>query len=277
MFLVSVYYYCQFFFKEKLMSYSFFEISQDNSVGIINLNNPPVNAFTLEMAKELDKILDDIAGDEAIKCVIITGNKRVFSAGADISSMENSDWEYLRELVRVGQEAFERLENMSKVVLAVIDGHCLGGAAELALACDRRFMATGKARIGLPEVKIGLMPAWGTSYRLPRLVGRSKALDLMIRGTLLSAEEALEIGLIDEMYSKEELMTKALEYANEISRGATFAISRIKKVINRSFDISFKESMLLECNSQKEVFATLDRKEGMRAFLEKRSPSFNGK
>jgi enoyl-CoA hydratase/carnithine racemase len=148
---------------------------------------------------------------------------------------------------------------------------------EFALACDRRFMAIGEGKIGLPEVKLGLMPAWGTTYRLPRLIGKSKALDLMVRGTLLNAEEAKAIGLVDEIFPQEEVMTKAMEYARSIANGATFAIGRIKRCINEGFDLSFSETMRLECDSQGEVFATQDCKEGTQAFLEKRSPKFSGR
>ncbi len=259
------------------MTYRFFELSEEDSVGIIRLNRPPVNAFNLDMAKEFDDLLDEIAKREGIRVIVITGNKKIFSAGADISLISHSEWSYLRELVEVGQRAFHKMENMPKIVIAVIEGHCMGGAMEFALACDRRFMAIGEGRIGLPEVKLGLMPAWGTTYRLPRLIGKSKALDLMIRGTLLDAEEAKAIGLVDEIFPQEQAMTKAMEYARSIANGATFAMGRIKKCINGGFDLSFSESMRLECDSQGEVFATQDCKEGTRAFLEKRNPKFMGR
>ncbi len=259
------------------MNYRFFELSQEDSVGVISLNRPPVNAFNLEMAKEFDALLDDITKRGSIRALVVTGNKKIFSAGADIGLITSSEWSYLNELVEVGQRAFQKMENMPKIVIAVIEGHCMGGAMEFALACDRRFMAIGEGKIGLPEVKLGLMPAWGTTYRLPRLIGKSKALDLIIRGTLLNAEEAKAIGLVDEILSQEEVMTKAMDYACSIAKGATFAIGKIKKCINESFDLPFSESMRLECDSQGEVFATEDCKEGTQAFLQKRSPKFIGR
>src|SRR3989304_5087500 len=267
----------QIFPKEIIMGYRFFELSEEDSVGVIRLNRPPVNAFNLEMAKEFDALLDDVAKIESIKALVVTGNKKIFSAGADIGLISSSEWNYLKELVEVGQRAFHKMESMSKMVIAVIEGHCMGGAMEFTLACDRRFMAIGDAKIGLPEVKLGLMPAWGTTYRLPRFIGKSKALDLMVKGTLLNAEEAKAIGLVDEIYPQEEVMTKAMDYARSIANGATFAIGRIKKCINVSFDLPFKESMELECNSQEEIFKTQDCREGTQAFLEKRSPKFIGK
>jgi enoyl-CoA hydratase len=259
------------------MSYRFFELSEEDSVGVVRLNRPPVNAFNLDMTKEFDTLLDEIAKRENIRALVIAGNKKIFSAGADISLISSSEWSYLRELVEVGQRAFQKMENMPKIVIALIEGHCMGGAMEFALACDRRFMAMGEGKIGLPEVKLGLMPAWGTTYRLPRLIGKSKALDLMVKGTLLNAEEAKGIGLIDDIYSQEEAMSKAMDYARSIAIGATFAMGRIKKCINEGFDLSFSETMRLECDSQGEVFATQDCKEGTQAFLEKRSPKFTGK
>ncbi len=259
------------------MSYRFFEVSHDDSVGVVRLNRPPVNAFNLEMIKEFDALLDELARIETIRAIVITGNKKIFSAGADISLINGSEWSYLKELVEVGQRAFYKMETMPKIVIAVIESHCMGGAMELALSCDRRFMAVGEAKIGLPEVKLGLMPAWGTTYRLPRLIGRSNALDLMIRGALLNAEEAKAIGLVDEILPKEEIMEKAMDYARSIAKGAAFAIGRIKSCINQGFDLTFKQSMELECNSQGEIFKTQDCKEGTQAFLEKRNPEFIGK
>ena len=259
------------------MSYRFFELSEEDSVGVVRLNRPPVNAFNLDMAKELDALLDEIAKRESVRAVVVSGNKKIFSAGADINLISSSEWTYLRELVEVGQMAFHKMESMTKIVIAVIEGHCMGGAMEFALACDRRFMAMGEGKIGLPEVKLGLMPAWGTTYRLPRLIGKSKALDLMIRGTLLNAEEAKAIGLVDEIFSQEQVMTKAVDYARSIANGATFAIGKIKKCVNQGFDLPFSETMRLECNSQGEVFATQDCKEGTQAFLHKRNPKFIGR
>lgn len=259
------------------MSYKFFELSEEDSVGVVRLNRPPVNAFNLDMAKELDTLLDEIAKRESVRAVVVAGNEKIFSAGADIGLISSGEWSYLRELVKVGQRAFQKMENMPKIVIAVIEGHCMGGAMELALSCDRRFMAMGEGKIGLPEVRLGLMPAWGTTYRLPRLIGKSKALDLMVRGTLLNAEEAKEIGLVDEVFPQEQVMAKAIDYARSIANGATFAMGRIKKCVNEGFDLSFSETMGLECDSQGEVFATQDCKEGARAFLEKRSPKFIGR
>jgi enoyl-CoA hydratase/carnithine racemase len=259
------------------MSYRFFEFSEEDSVSVVRLNRPPVNAFNLDMAKELDALLDEIAKRETTRAVVIAGNRKIFSAGADISLISSSEWTYLRELVEVGQMAFHKMESMPKIVIAVMEGHSMGGAMEFALACDRRFMATGDGKIGLPEVKLGLMPAWGTTYRLPRLIGKSKALDLMIRGTLLNAEEAKAIGLVDEIFPQGQVMSKAMDYARSIANGATFAMGKIKKCINEGFDLSFSESMRLECDSQGEVFATQDSKEGTQAFLEKRSARFIGK
>lgn len=259
------------------MSYRFFELYEEDSVGVVRLSRPPVNAFNLDMTKEFDALLDEIAKRESIRAMIVTGNKKIFSAGADIGLISSSEWSYLRELVEVGQRAFQKMENTPKIVIAVIEGHCMGGALEFALACDRRFMAIGEGKIGLPEVKLGLMPAWGTTYRLPRLVGKSKALDLMVRGTLLNAEEAQAIGLVDEIFPQEQVMSKAVDYARSIVNGATFAMGKIKKCINEGFDLSFSETMRLECDSQGEVFATQDCKEGTRAFLEKRNPKFVGR
>lgn len=259
------------------MGYEFFKLSEEGSVGVVRLNRPPVNAFNLDMAKELDVLMDDISGRGDIKAVVFTGNEKIFSAGADISSIKTNGWSYFKELIEVAQRAYLKIEDMPKIVIAAIGGHCMGGGLEFALSCDRRFMATGKAKTGLPEVKLGLMPAWGATYRLPRLIGKSRALDLMVRGNTLSAKEAKAIGLVDEIFPQEEVLARATDYALEAAGGAVFAIGKIKKCINAGFDLSFPESMRLESDSQAQILKTRDFKEGTQAFLEKRSPKFVGK
>lgn len=259
------------------MSYENVEITIEDGVGIVRMNRPPMNAFTLEMTREIDKLFTEIAGDDRIRSVVLTGNGRVFSAGADIALMQAGGWDYLRDLVEVGQRVYADIESMPKIVVAAIEGHCLGGAFEFALACDRRIMATGKASVGLPEVKLGLMPAWGTSYRLPRLVGKSRAIDMMTSGCLLKAEQALELGIMDEICPPEEVLERAVAYARGLASGPAVAIGMIKKCINESMEVPFEDAMKLECESQAVVFHTEDFREGTMAFLEKREPRFQGR
>lgn len=260
------------------MKYDFFEMSKDESgVGLVRLHRPPVNAFTLDMAKELERLVEDVLYDDGIKAVVVAGSPKAFSAGADIEMMREGGWPYLKELVAVGQRTFERIETMPKVVVAAIEGHCLGGGFEFALACDRRVMGAGRGRIGLPEVKLGLIPAWGTSYRLPRLIGKSKALDFMIRGDAVVAEEALQLGIVDEVCPQEEVVERAMGYASSIAGGALVAIASIKKLIHDSFELSFGKALGLESSLQESVHQTEDFKEGLSAFLEKRRPVFQGK
>ncbi len=153
----------------------------------------------------------------------------------------------------------------------------MGGGLELALSCDMRFMASGQGRMGLPEVKLGLMPAWGTTYRLPRMIGKQRALELMITGELLDAMEAHKIGIIDRVFSPEDFMKKTLEYAKGIAKGATYAMGKIKRCINKGIDKTLSEGLALERESQLEIFRTEDFKEGTQAFLEKREPKFKGR
>lgn len=258
------------------MNYQFYNVREKGGVGVVELNRPPVNAFTLDMVKELGKVIEDISFNESIRAVVITGNKKFFSTGADIELMNKGGWVYLKELVKAGQRVFEKIETLPYIVVAAIDGYCLGGGFELALACDRRVMSEEGASVGLPEVKLGLIPAWGSSYRLPRLLGKPKALDLMITGAVLNGKEAKELGVVDETCPKGEVVSNAMEYASALASGATVAIGKIKKCIHDGAELSFGRAMRLELSSQEVVFGTDDFKEGTQSFMEKRTPKFRG-
>lgn len=245
-------------------------------MGFVKINRPPVNALNLEAMQELSTLIEEVRADKNIKAVVISGNTRVFSAGADINMLKSSDVHYLMGFLDLCQKTLRKIEMLPKIIIAVIEGHCVGGGLELALACDFRFMAQGENKIGLAEIKIGVITPWGTTYRLPRLIGKSQALDLMITGRLLDAEEAHKIGLVDQVFPPGDIMSKALDYAKGIAKGATVAIGMAKKCVSEGMDKDFSEVLRLEREGQMRLFHTHDFKEGVEAFLEKKPPEFKG-
>ncbi len=259
------------------MGYRFFRTETTDGVAVVTIDRPPVNAFTLEMALEFGRLVEELASDDGVRAVLLRGGERAFSAGADLEEMKKGGWPYLGELVEAGQRAFRAMEEMPKPVVAAIEGHCLGGGFELALACDRRFMAEGRARVGLPEVRLGLIPAWGTAYRLPRLIGIAAAFDFMARGEMVDAARAKELGIVDEVHPADAVYEKALAYARSLASGATVAIGKIKSMLQRGLAMGFDEVTAMEKAYQEEVFATEDFREGVSAFLEKRKPAFKGR
>jgi len=258
------------------MSYSFFHLYEKDSIGLIKIDRPPVNAFNLEAMTQLNNLIDQLEVDKNIKLLMILGNERVFSAGADINMLESSDVNYLMGFLELCQKTLRKIETLPKIVIAVIEGHCVGGGLELALACDFRFMAQGKNKVGLPEIKLGLITAWGTTYRLPRIIGKSQALDLITTGRLLDPEEAYKIGLVSQISPPGDIMSKALDYAKDLAKGATVAIGMAKKCLNESKEKDFQRVHRIEREIQMELFHTYDFKEGVKAFLKKKTPEFKG-
>ena len=256
----------------------FVNLDKKGPVGIITMNRPPANTYNLDFMKELDAAVEQVRFDDEVKGVILTSAiPSFFSAGADINLLNASTPEYKASFCLYCQEVLNRMEVTPKIFIAAINGHCVGGGLEIALACDLRFMATGKGKTGLPEVKLGVLPGTGGTQRLPRLIGRSRALDLMITGTTMSAEEALNIGLINRVFPPEELMSKTVEYVEGLAKGATRSIGLIKLGVQQGIEMSLSCGLTLERELQNRLFVTEDAKEGISAFLEKREPRFKGR
>ena len=263
------------------MKYQFFDLQLINNVGVVHINRPPANALSLEMVEELHLLVDELVADDVVRAIIFTARGPFFVGGADIKMMKahmGSGLPAFMEGYTVHlQRALNRIEEIPKPVIAAINGFAAGGGCELALACDFRFMAKGKARIGLSEIKLGILPGGGGLQRMPRLIGKAKALELIIEGRLLTAEEALEIGLVNRIFEAEDLMEGAMEYAEKLANQATKAIGIIKKCIHTGMDTAIKAGLGFDIDSQDLLFKSHDGIEGIEAFISKRPPKFIGK
>lgn len=244
----------------------------------VTLNRPKaLNALNNEVISRLQDIFDKYHGDEAIRCVLLTGaGKKAFVAGADIAELAGLDREGGSAVSARSLRLMQSIQDFPVPVIAVVNGFALGGGCELALACDIR-LASETARLGQPEVNLGVIPGFGGTQRLPRLVGKGKAMQLIFTGSIITAQEALRIGLVDAVFPPDELMEKALEMAETIAEKAPIAIRLAKEAIHGGLDLPLSEGCDIENRNFGKTFSTKDQKEGTAAFLEKRKPRFQGK
>jgi len=249
----------------------------EDSIAFITLNRPKaLNALNTETLGELDAAVSVAGKDENVKVIVITGEGRAFVAGADISQMRGLTVQEGRDMTILGQEVFTRIENLDKPVIAAVNGFALGGGCELAMACDIR-VASDKAKFGQPEVNLGIIPGYGGTQRLPRLVGKGAAKYLIFTGEMISAEEAFRIGLADKVVPAEELMDSVIALAKVIMSKAPIAIKMAKHAINNGLNVDLKSGVAYEAEAYTTTFSTEDRVEGMSAFLEKRQAEFKNK
>jgi enoyl-CoA hydratase/carnithine racemase len=251
---------------------------KQESIGHVVLDRPPANSYDKAFMEELAAAIDEAGRDVAVKAIVLrSANEKFFSAGADVSVFAKSGLDEQNAFVVCANEAMGKFESVPKVVVAAISGHCLGGGLEMALCCDFRVAAEGSYRIGLPEVSLGLLPGTGGTQRLPRLIGRQKALDLMLRGTTMPPQDALAAGIVDEVVPAAELLDKVLERVRAYATGPAFAIGRIKKAAVLGFGMPLAEGLKLERQLLIELFKSEDAKEGVAAFVEKRKPNYKGR
>jgi enoyl-CoA hydratase len=251
---------------------------QKKEIGWITLNRPEaLNALNKDVLRQLASILDEVRTDDVVRAVIITGEgEKAFSAGADISFLNQATPLEVREFARLAVTVHNKIETLGKVVVAAINGYALGGGLELAEACMIR-VAVRSARLGHPEVRIGAIAGFGGTTRLPRLVGKGRAAELLLTGRLISAEEALQIALINRVVEPENLLAEAESLVLEILSQSAVAVRMTWEAIHRGMNMTLEESTLLGADYFGLVASTEDFREGTRSFLEKTSPSFRGR
>ncbi len=247
----------------------------DGNVLIFRLNRPPANAHNLQMIRELEALVTEIRFDPAVKAAVMaSANDRFFSAGADIQVIRDESGEQVGLLSQTSKEMIMKMRATPKVFVAAVNGHCMGGGLELALSCDYRVAGRGSWKVGLPEVNLGLIPGEGGTQLLGRIVGPSKALALMVTGESFGPERATELGLFDELVEPDQAEKRAIEFARICANGPTKAIGFMKVALTEGLELPLYEGLAYERHLQNQLFDTPDSKEGVRAFLEKRTPQF---
>lgn len=252
-------------------------LEKQDGIGHIILDRPPANSYDRAFMEDLDTVIEDARMDDEVKAIVVrSASEKFFSAGADVSVFAKSQLDEQNAFVVCANEAMSKLEGTAKVVIAAINGHCLGGGLEIALCCDFRIAAEGSYKIGLPEVTLGLLPGTGGTQRLPRLIGRQRALELMLRGTTLSPQEAKDAGIVDELVPAAELQARVVERARSYAQGPSLAVGMIKLATVQGYGRSLEQGLAIEREALLRLFKSDDAREGVKAFVEKRKPEYKG-
>lgn len=253
-------------------------LEKEGAVGIMVLDRPPANSYDYKFLRSFAGAVDDARNDGDIRAVVLTSaSEKFFSAGADVSAFAAGTARSRVMTALMAHEAFRKMENTPLVFIAAIAGHCLGGGFEMALACDLRFAAEGTYQIGLPEVNLGLFPGSGGTQRLPRLVGLSKGLDLIVNATTLKPAEAKELGLVDRLFPDAAACRQgAIDYAAKLAAGPSVAIGHAKLSVTQGFGAPLDLGLAIEREAIARIFVSGDADEGIKAFGEKRKANFKG-
>ena len=250
---------------------------ESNGVALIHLNRPPANSYDRGLIDDLNAAVDEVRFDESIGAAVLMSDlPKFFSAGADINMFQTVSSKARAMTILHMHEVLLKMEHTPKVFIAAIGGHCLGGGLEIALATDFRFAAEGEYRLGVPEVTLGLLPGNGGTQRLPRLIGRQKAMELLLTGKPLDPKTAGALGVVDRLIPPDQLLPEAIAFAATLAKGPTMAIGEIKLVAKQGLEMPLESALGLEREGIFRLFETADAQEGLRAFAEKRKPNFKG-
>ena len=260
------------------MNYETILYEKKEGIGKVTLNRPKsMNALNVRMLEEFCQVFDEMNNDDEVKVAIITGSEKFFGAGADISELKDIKTPLdAQRFSRTARAAFKKIEEMEKPVIAAISGLALGGGCEVTLACDLRIAAEN-AVFGLPEIKIGVLPGAGGTQRLPRIVGMTKAKELLYTGDFIKADEAYRIGLVNKVVPLENLMAETMAMATKIARQPGMALKMTKYAVDGGINLDLKSAISYEARCFEILFSTEDQQEGMKAFMEKRTPAFKGR
>jgi len=264
--------------KHKLIDYSV-----DGGIALVTLNDPPANTYSYEMMQQLDARILEARSDESVQVIVLIGaGEKFFCAGANIAMLSEVTPEFKYYFCLHANETMCRLEQTPKLVIAAINGHCVGGGLEVAMAADLRVARRGAGKMGLPEVSLGVLPGTGGTQRLARMVGKSKAIELMAAGELFDFEKGEALGLVNRIIDATngaEFMNQALEYARQFTtpNKASRAVGRIKRAVQTGAEIPFESALALERELQQQLFQSEDAREGLDAYVNKRKPEFTGK
>jgi enoyl-CoA hydratase/carnithine racemase len=254
-----------------------------DGIALITLNDPPANTYSYAMMQQLDRAILDARMDDAVQVIVITGKgEKFFCAGADIRMLAGVTPSFKYYFCLHANETLSRLEQTPKLVIAAINGHCVGGGLEVAMAADIRVARKGAGKLGLPEVSLGVLPGTGGTQRLVRIVGKPKAIELMATGQLFDFERGVELGILSQVFeaeTAEQFAQMVHEYAAQFTtpNKAAHAVGRIKRAVQTGAEISFETGLALERELQQQLFQSEDAKEGLQAYVEKRKPEFKGR
>ncbi len=266
------------------MSGNLVDYRVDDGVAVVELNDPPANTYTYEMNKELDTAILEARMDDSVHVIVLRGaGEKFFSAGANIKMLSEVTPGFKYYFCLHANETLLRLEQTPKLVIAAINGHCVGGGLEIAMAADLRIALKGSGKVGLPEVSLGVLPGTGGTQRLSRLVGKTKAIELMVEGNLFEFEEAERLGIVNYVWPAEEngvaWWDRVMKYARSFCppNKASKAVGRIKRAVQTGWELPMESALAVERELQQQLFQSEDAKEGLGAYNQKRKASFKGK